>query len=180
VPIAVAAVPPPPPPPPVVEAPAPPPPPPPVPVSKCPGTPAGVAVDQDGCPIRGSITLEGVNFEYNQAVLTGDSKPILDQVATGLSKHLRLRIELQGHTDAVGSAPYNLTLSQHRAESVRDYLISKGISPAVLTAVGYGKTRPIADNKTAEGRAKNRRVVMVVLDNPNDVSVKVEGASDPQ
>lgn len=174
------AVAPPPPPPPVVQAPPPPPspPPPPAPVSKCPGTPAGIAVDKDGCPIKGTITLEGVNFETNKAELTAESRPILDDVAVGLSKYPRLRIEVQGHTDAVGSAPYNLTLSQHRAEAVRDYLISKGVSPAELTAVGYGKTKPIADNKTAEGRAKNRRVVLVVLDNPANVTV--EGGGDPQ
>jgi OOP family OmpA-OmpF porin len=180
-PVPVAAAPPPPPPPPVVEALPPPPPPPPLaPVSKCPNTPAGVAVDKDGCPIKGAITLEGVNFEFNKAILTGESKPILDQVAAGLSKHPRVRVELQGHTDSVGSAPYNLTLSQHRAEAVRDYLIAQGVSSAELTAVGYGKTQPIADNKTAEGRALNRRVVMLVLDNPNDITVTIEGATDPQ
>jgi OmpA-OmpF porin, OOP family len=179
-PLAVAAAPPPPPPPVVEPLPPPPPPPPPAPVSKCPDTPAGVAVDKDGCPIKGAITLEGVNFEFNKAVLTGDSKPILDQVASGLRKHPRVRIELQGHTDSVGSGPYNLTLSQHRAEAVRDYLIAQGVSSAELTAVGYGKTQPIADNKTAEGRALNRRVVMLVLDNPNDITVTVEGATDPQ
>jgi OOP family OmpA-OmpF porin len=181
--VPVAVAPPPPPPPPVAQALPPPPPPtpaPPVPVSKCPDTPVGVAVDKDGCPIKGSITLEGVNFEFNKAILTGESKPVLDQVASGLSKHPRLRIELQGHTDSVGSGPYNLTLSQHRAESVRDYLIAQGVSSAELTAVGYGKTQPIADNKTAEGRALNRRVVMVVLDNPSDITVTIEGASDPQ
>jgi OOP family OmpA-OmpF porin len=139
-----------------------------------------VAVDKDGCPIKGAITLEGVNFEFNKAILTGESKPILDQVAAGLSKHPRVRVELQGHTDSVGSAPYNLTLSQHRAEAVRDYLIAQGVSSAELTAVGYGKTQPIADNKTAEGRALNRRVVMLVLDNPNDITVTIEGATDPQ
>jgi OmpA-OmpF porin, OOP family len=180
-PVAVAAAPPPPPPPPapVVQAPPPPPPPaPPAPVSKCPGTPAGIAVDQDGCPIKGSITLEGVNFETNQAVLTAESKPVLDQVAAGLSKYPRLRIEVQGHTDGVGSEPYNLTLSQHRAETVRDYLVAHGVAAAELTAVGYGKTRPIADNRTAQGRARNRRVVMVVLENPGDITV--EGGGDPK
>jgi OOP family OmpA-OmpF porin len=176
---AVAVVPPPPPPPPpVVEAPPPPPPPPPAPVSKCPWTPAGVAVDKDGCPIKGIITLEGVNFEFNKALLTAESRPILDDVAVGLAKYPRLRIEVQGHTDGVGTEAYNLTLSQHRAEAVRDYLISKGVALAELKAVGYGKTRPIADNKTAEGRAKNRRVVMVVLDSPSNVTV--DGGGDPQ
>jgi OOP family OmpA-OmpF porin len=88
-----------------------------------------------------------------------------------------LRIEVQGHTDAVGSAPFNLKLSQARAESVREYLVTHGVPAEELSAKGYGKTQPIADNKTAAGRAQNRRVVMSVLENPGDVEVKQgEGA----
>jgi OmpA-OmpF porin, OOP family len=166
-----------PPPPPVAAAPPPPPAPapPPAPVAKCPGTPAGVAVDQDGCPIKTDVILEGVNFETNSAVLTGSSKPILDEVAKGLKVHHRLKVELQGHTDSTGSAAYNMGLSQRRADSVRDYLISQGVPGEQLTARGYGKTEPVESNATADGRAKNRRVVMHVLDNPGDVTVHKEG-----
>ena len=134
-------------------------------------------MDADGCPIKGSITLEGVNFEFNKADLTADSRPILDGVADGLKKHPRVRVEIQGHTDSVGKPAYNLGLSQRRAQSVLDYLVSDGVSADQLTAKGYGLTQPVASNKTAEGRAKNRRVVMYVLANPAQVDVKQQGVA---
>lgn len=142
----------------------------------CPGTPAGVAVDANGCPQRGSITLEGVTFEYNSALLTPDSAIILRDVSAGLKKYPRLRVELQGHTDSKGPDAYNLTLSQKRADAVREYLLKDGVPSAQMSAKGYGEKEPIADNNTEDGRGKNRRVVMFVLDNPGDVEVK--GAGD--
>jgi outer membrane protein OmpA-like peptidoglycan-associated protein len=143
-------------------------------IDKCPDTPAGVQVDAQGCPLKGSITLEGVNFEHNSAALTVASHPPLDAIADGLKKHPRLRVEIQGHTDSTGSPPYNLKLSQRRADSVRDYLVYGGVNADQLVTKGYGQTQPAASNKTADGRAKNRRVVMYVISNPGDV--KVEGA----
>ncbi|HEY8509579.1 MAG TPA: OmpA family protein [Steroidobacteraceae bacterium] len=171
-----AAAPPPPPPPP---APPPQPAPPPDsdgdgvidPNDRCPGTRRGVAVDENGCEQRGSITLEGVSFELNSAELTVESRPILTRLAENLKKYPRLRVELQGHTDSSGSDEYNLKLSERRANAVREYLISQGVSSQQLLARGYGETQPIADNSTAEGRAQNRRVVMKVLENPGDVEV---------
>jgi OOP family OmpA-OmpF porin len=145
------------------------------PKDKCPGTPRGVAVDADGCPRKGSITLEGVTFELNKADLTVDSRPVLDRVAEDLRKFPRLRIELQGHTDSSGSDKYNMSLSQRRADSVAQYLIDAGIPSSQVTAKGYGESEPIADNTTDAGRAQNRRVVMKVLDNPGEVDVKGEG-----
>src|SRR3984893_16550219 len=142
-------------------------------IDKCPDTPAGVQVDAQGCPLKGSITLEGVNFEHNSAALTVASHPPLDAIADGLKKHPRLKVEIQGHTDSTGSPAYNLKLSQRRADSVRDYLVSNGVTPDQLETKGYGQTQPAASNKTAEGRAQNRRVVMFVISNPGDV--KVEG-----
>jgi len=127
-----------------------------------------------GCPLKGSITLEGVNFEYNSAALTVASNAPLDTVADGLKKHPRVKVEIQGHTDSTGSLAYNMKLSQKRADSVRDYLVHSGANPDQLVTKGYGPTKPVATNKTAEGRAQNRRVVMSVLSNPGDV--KVEGA----
>jgi OmpA-OmpF porin, OOP family len=172
----------PPPPPPVAAAPPPPPPPPPPapPVQKtlCPtGEVAapGVAVDANGCPLKGDVVLEGVTFATNSAELTGDSKPILDKVAQGLREHPRLTVEVQGHTDSTGSAAYNMALSERRAESVRDYLVSQGVGRQQLSARGYGQTRPVADNKSVAGRAANRRVVMHVIDNPGDVTIHKEG-----
>ena len=143
-------------------------------IDQCPNTPPGVQVDAVGCPLKGSITLEGVNFEHNSSELTVASHPALDAIADGLKKHPRLRVEVQGHTDSTGSPPYNMKLSQRRADSVRQYLLDSGAAGDQLVAKGYGQTQPVANNKTAAGRAKNRRVVMYVLSNPGDV--KVEGA----
>lgn len=174
----------PPPAPPPAPTPAPPPPPPPPadsdgdgvldPQDQCPGTPRGVAVDAVGCPRKGSVTLQGVTFEFNSATLTAESKPILDEVAADLKKNPRLKILLEGHTDSVGNDAYNLKLSQRRAASVREYLVEQGVNPANLTSEGFGESKPTADNATADGRAQNRRVVMSVTDNPADVDVKGE------
>ncbi len=141
---------------------------------QCPGTPRGVAVDANGCPRKGSITLQGVTFEFNSANLTPDSRPILDEVAADLTKHPRLKVELQGHTDSVGADAYNLQLSDKRADFVRRYLIEQGVSPSQLVSKGYGETQPVSDNQTEEGRAQNRRVDMAVLENPGDVDVEIE------
>jgi OmpA-OmpF porin, OOP family len=182
--------PPPPPPPAPPPQPAPAPPPPPVTVipdsdgdgvpdniDRCPNTPHGVAVDQYGCPIKGSIVLQGVTFETNSSVLTADSRAPLNEVADGLVKHRRLKIELQGYTDSTGSDKYNLTLSDKRANSVREYLLSQQVHEEQLTAKGYGKADPVASNATADGRSQNRRVVMKVIENPGDITIK-EGASN--
>jgi OmpA-OmpF porin, OOP family len=142
---------------------------------QCPNTPAGVAVDLLGCPRKGSIVLEGVTFEVNSAILAENSRPVLNGVAQDIKKYPRLRIELQGHTDSSGSDAYNLKLSQQRADTVREQLIAQGVPASQLVAKGYGETKPIESNDTAEGRAHNRRVVMFVVENPGDVEVKGEG-----
>jgi OOP family OmpA-OmpF porin len=164
--------------------PAPPPPPPPKPVDsdgdgvpdsldKCPGTPPGVAVDEKGCPIE-PVVLRGVSFETASATLTPQSFPVLNGVAEDLKLHSMVQVELQGHTDSRGKHDYNVDLSQRRAESVRDYLVSQGVNASRLTAKGYGETQPVADNNTAQGRAQNRRVVMKVTANPNNVVIHDE------
>lgn len=169
-------------PPPAAIAPPPPPPPAPAPVAEVtPPAPPAPPPPPPPPPAPQVITLEGVSFEYNSDRLTPASRPILDRVAAGLREHARLRIEVQGHTDGKGSAAYNLGLSQRRALAVRDYLVAQGVPSEELVAKGYGKTQPIASNATAEGRAKNRRVVLVVLDNPGGVPVKDAGqAADTQ
>ncbi len=176
------------------EPPAPPPPPPPPPApppapepprdsdgdgvidprDKCPGTPRGVAVDADGCPLRGEATLQGVTFEFNSANLTADSRTVLDKLAADLKRSPRLKIEVQGHTDSVGADAYNMKLSAARANSVREYLVSQSVNEQQLTSKGFGETQPLEDNKTEQGRSMNRRVVMNVLENPGDVEISVE------
>jgi OOP family OmpA-OmpF porin len=165
-------------------APPPPPPPPPPPrdsdgdgvpdsADRCPDTARGVAVDEYGCP-REPVILRGVEFATNSATLTEGSRPILNAVADDLKKHPMVQVELQGHTDSRGADAYNLELSQRRADSVRDYLISQGLDARRLQARGYGETQPIADNATKAGQAENRRVVMKVIANPNNVEIQGE------
>jgi OOP family OmpA-OmpF porin len=170
-------------PPPAAAPPAPPPPPPPpvdsdgdgVPDSadRCPGTPAGIVVDEKGCP-REPVILRGVEFATASATLTEGSRPILDGVADDLKIHPLVRVELQGHTDSRGADAYNLDLSQRRADSVREYLINRGVNASRLEAKGYGETQPIADNATKAGQAENRRVVMKVIANPNRAEIQGE------
>lgn len=102
--------------------------------------------------------LDGVNFETDSANLTSGARQRLDRSVEVLLRNPELSVEIGAHTDSVGSADYNLGLSQRRAESVMMYLIASGISANRMSAVGYGLTRPIASNDTAEGRAENRRV----------------------
>ena len=168
-------------PPAVVTPPPPPPPPPPAdsdgdgvldPQDQCPGTPPGVAVDEKGCPRVGAITLEGIGFETNSDRLTSDSRSVLDKVGSDVKKYPNLRVELQGHTDSTGADAYNLKLSQLRADAVRNYLVQNAaVPPQQLVAKGYGEAQPVASNTTVDGRAVNRRVVMLVLSNSGDVKV---------
>ncbi|MFC1684157.1 OmpA family protein [Pseudomonadota bacterium] len=126
---------------------------------KCPGTPAGVKVNSMGCPP--AVILKGVNFELNSAKLTAKSTSVLNTVAESLRGRPDVTVIIAGHTDNTGNDNYNMDLSQRRAQSVVDYLVSKGANAAKLSAKGYGEERPIASNKTTEGRAENRRVEMV-------------------
>ena len=168
--------PPPPPPPKIVEVQAPPPPPPPPPpgpvdsdgdgvpdnIDQCPNTPKGTPVDAVGCPIKDEIRLQGVNFATGSATLIPTSDFVLSYAVQSLKKNPSLVIEVDGHTDSVGSDKKNLALSQARAETVMSYLQTHGVSNT-MTAKGYGKEHPIADNKTADGRLQNRRVTLKVV-----------------
>ncbi len=111
-----------------------------------------------------SFVLEDCNFETGKADLLPEAYPVLDELVAYLNRKDDERIEIQGHTDNVGTAKSNQVLSENRANTVRNYLISKGIDPTRLTAKGYGFSVPVADNKTAEGRAQNRRTEVKILE----------------
>ena len=104
------------------------------------------------------VALYGVLFDFNKSTLQAVSDPVLQQILGLLTKDPTLKLEIQGHTDNVGGDAYNQTLSEARAKAVVAWLTQHGVAAARLTAKGYGKTIPIADNSKDEGRAKNRRV----------------------
>jgi len=127
-------------------------------LDKCPGTAKGVKVDSKGCKLDKRIELRGVNFASGSAKLTADSSSVLDDMASTLKRYPNQKVEVAGHTDSSGARSYNVRLSQQRAESVRAYLVNKGVVAGNLSARGYGPDSPVADNKTRSGRASNRRV----------------------
>jgi len=110
----------------------------------------------------GSIALY-INFDSGKAEIKEDSKNIIEDLYTLLKENSGLKISIEGHTDNEGDAIQNLTLSKNRANAVMNALISKGIDKTRLTAKGLGQTKPIADNTTEEGKAKNRRVEIVKI-----------------
>ncbi len=140
----------------------------------CPSEPADSRIDprrSNGCPSRVVVTsksieiLEMVYFETNKAVIKPVSYGLLDDVAKTLNAYPDIkRVEVSGHTDNIGKDESNLKLSQARSEAVMKYLVMKGVDPARLVARGYGETKPIDTNDTAEGRAKNRRVAFTIMD----------------
>jgi OOP family OmpA-OmpF porin len=99
-----------------------------------------------------------VAFAFDSDEITGASMATLDFAAESLRECPNVRTAAEGHTDSVGNDAYNQSLSQRRAESVRDYLTSQGVLPDRLQARGYGESRPVADNSSEDGRAQNRRV----------------------
>lgn len=148
-----------------VPAPAPPPPPPP----PMPPTPVIQETPQQQpapapkpAPTRRELlTLRGNAFEFDKSSLTAGARDTLQTVVTTLKNFPDAKIEIQGHTDWIGSERYNHLLSERRAHSVRDYLVSQGIAAGRITTIGYGETQPVATNETVAGRALNRRVVII-------------------
>lgn len=153
-------------------------------MDKCPDTPRGVKVDKDGCPLPvaaapepapapaavpvpapaappRTLELRGANFDFDRSVIRPADVEVLDKSAVTLKEWGDVKVEVAGHTDSVGTDEYNQGLSLRRAESVRNFLISKGIAADRLSIMGYGESRPVADNATADGRFMNRRVELV-------------------
>jgi OmpA-OmpF porin, OOP family len=104
------------------------------------------------------VTLHGAQFDFNKATLKPAAKPVLDEAVKVMKNKPDLKVSVEGHTDSIGGAAYNQKLSERRAASVRDYLVSQGIDAARISVRGFGKSNPVASNDTEEGRAENRRV----------------------
>jgi len=107
--------------------------------------------------------LVGVNFDYNSTKLSSEAYPILFHAVQVLLQNPDMKVEIQGHTDNIGSDQANLKLSERRAQAIKNYLVARGVDGTRLKVVGYGEAYPIADNKTADGRAMNRRIEFKVL-----------------
>ena len=148
-------------------------------LDKCPGTPAGVKVDKDGCPPpvvqtvkpqpvaapeiieKGRTTLK-VLFDTNKDIIKKNSFKDVDNLVSVMKQYPDLDVIIEGHTDNVGGAAFNKKLSQKRADAVKKYMVAKGVDAKRINTIGYGLEKPIADNKTKEGRAQNRRVEAAV------------------
>ena len=144
-----------------VPAPAPPPPMPPTPVVQETPQQQPAPAPKPAPTRRELLTLRGNAFEFDKSSLTAGARDTLQTVVTTLKNFPDAKIEIQGHTDWIGSDAYNQALSERRANSVRDYLVSQGIAAGRITTIGYGETQPVATNETAVGRALNRRVVII-------------------
>ena len=137
---------------------------------KCPNDP-GVA--PDGCPKKYNLVVvtekkielkQTVYFDFNKSTIKPVSFALLNEVAQAMADNPKIKVEIGGHTDSVGDDNFNLKLSQSRAESVRLYLVKRGIDAMRMVPKGYGENVPIADNRTAEGRAQNRRVEFLITE----------------
>jgi outer membrane protein OmpA-like peptidoglycan-associated protein len=134
----------------------------------CPNTPG--PKDNKGCPVIEQEIIEvlkmafdNLEFETAKDIIKEESKPSLDELAAVLLKKPTWKLEITGHTDNVGDDDKNMVLSKKRAESLKSYLVSKGVESTRLNTLFFGETKPIADNNTPEGRKKNRRVEMKII-----------------
>ena len=121
--------------------------------------------DDDGCPdeIPKEVTkftgvIKGIFFDVDKDTIKAKSKPTLDNAVKVLKDFPSVKVEISGHTDADGNRDHNVDLSRRRAESVKKYMVDKGLDASRITTRGAGPDEPIADNKTAKGKAQNRRI----------------------
>jgi outer membrane protein OmpA-like peptidoglycan-associated protein len=125
-------------------------------------TPAQLDVEIEPIELNKSYQINDIYFDFNKYELTNESMAVLDQLIEFLNENSKITIQVQGHTDNIGNDADNLHLSDNRAKSVYNYLLDKGIKSSRLTYKGFGKTMPVANNETEEGRARNRRTVFVI------------------
>lgn len=131
-------------------------------LDKCPDTARGMKVDSDGCAIK-LVTLHGIKFSLNSSTIMPESVHILQQAVTAMKQYPGIKVVIMGHTDSTGTDAYNQRLSERRAMAVRNYLIKHGdVAASRMESAGHGELKPIASNKTKEGRALNRRVEFLV------------------
>jgi outer membrane protein OmpA-like peptidoglycan-associated protein len=122
-------------------------------------------------PIKKKIVLRGVNFDFDKSNIRPDAVPILDEAAKTLKEYGDVTVSVDGYTDSIGTEEYNQRLSVRRANAVKEYLEKQGVAASRMTARGFGESNPVATNETAEGRAQNRRVELIVM--------VLGGVSDP-
>ena len=113
--------------------------------------------------LNASVVLRNIFFDLNKYDLKNESTVELDKVVQLLNENPTIKIQIAGHTDNIGTAADNLKLSENRAKAVITYLVGKGVDAKRLTSKGYGATQPVADNKTEEGRALNRRTELKIV-----------------
>jgi OOP family OmpA-OmpF porin len=153
----------PPPPPPPAPKPTPPPPPPPAAKPAPKPTPPPPPPPAKPAPkVERTIILDDVLFDFDKSNIKREAGAILDRLVAFMNENKDKKANLSGHTDSVGSDAYNQALSERRVGSVKDYIVKKGVDGGRVSGQGFGESKPIADNKTAEGRAKNRRVEIKV------------------
>jgi len=137
---------------------------PPAPPAPSPAAPAAPRLAPPASPApAGEITFTWVHFDFDKATLTPRAIATLDETVKALRENPNITVELAGHTDSKGTDAYNQKLAERRVQSVRQYLTSKGIAVNRLRTVAFGESKPIADNKTEQGRAENRRVEIRVI-----------------
>lgn len=120
----------------------------------------------------------GLMFAVNKSELTDDTRANLSNLAANLNEHKDTNILIEGHTDASGSDDYNQELSEKRAKVVTDYLVSQGVDASRVSTMGYGESQPVADNETADGKKKNRRVEVAISANQTMIDAAEDGTLD--
>jgi len=137
-------------------------------LDKCPDQPG--PKENDGCPVQKFIVVtkekielkQKVHFATDKSTIYPDSFPMLTEIADVLKSRPEVKIRIEGHTDSRGGMKHNMTLSQARADSVKQFLVGQGVDPARMESRGFGPTQPIADNRTSAGREQNRRVEFII------------------